>query len=356
MSNTPSHVYTVIWQSATPHESEWVDEIFGPYVKDHVTDTKHEVVLDNAILIDAFLDCHDIRYYERFRGKNSYLVHFLDENFEGRYQEIYSNFRGVFRCFWADVFNTKYVMKLPLGYCNGMSGADRTIPLATERKYLWSFAGQLSKSSRPDMAKALLSIEPHFLFSTDNVPGLTFFNNLHGKPKRLAPADFSELLLQSIFSPCPMGNVNAECFRLYEALECGSIPIVEKRMTLDYYRDLLGEHPIPTVRSWGEARSLIQKLLRNPDEMNTLQQRCVKWWEAYKATYREEVGDFLSTRMVDTAPINAPIMTKKYSMPGWRVLELLRHHDANAFFRRVNRQTARLLKQGKLRVAHRPAK
>lgn len=55
-------------------------------------------------------------------------------------------------------------------------------------------------------------------------------------------------MLDSIFSPCPQGNVLLETPRVYEALQCGSIPIVERRLTLDYYKQLLGPHPLPTVR------------------------------------------------------------------------------------------------------------
>ena len=346
--------YTAIWQAPNPHEREWIEEIFGPFFKEQVTDGKHELVLDNAILFDAFVYCNDVKYYEQFRGKNAFLVHFLDENFEGLYEEIYRNFLGVFRCHWSNVFNEKYVRKMPLGYSNGMGRAGRAIEPASTRKYVWSFAGQIAKSSRPDMVKALLPVKPYFLSGTDDISGLTFLSREDREPKLLTPSDFSDLLLQSTFSPCPMGNVQLECFRLYEALECGSIPIVEKRLTMDYFRELLGEHPIPTVRSWPEARTFIQQMLGNAGEIDALQERCLSWWDGYKQSYREQVIEFVSRRAADPEPVQGPIMGKAYSIPGWRAVELLRHHDANAVMRRVRKQVTRVLRQGKLRVAHRP--
>ncbi len=346
--------YTAIWQSPNPHEREWIEEIFGPLIDQQVTDGKHELVLDDCILLDAFVYSYDVAYYERFRGKNAFLVHFLDENFEGRYEAIYRNFRGVFRCHWADVFNPKYVMKLPIGYCSGMARAGRRIVPASERKYLWSFVGQAAKSTRPDMAKALSGVEPHFLFSTDDVSGLVFLSPDGGKPRRLPASESSQILFQSAFSPCPMGNVQVESFRLYEALEGGSIPIVEKRWTLDYFRMLLGEHPIPTVRSWAEARALIKRLAADPAGVDALQERCLAWWEAFKRAYRQEAHDFIRRRAGDAVPVREPIMTRKYALPGWRMVELLRHHDANAFVRRLQRQMSRVLRQGRLRIAHRP--
>src|SRR5215470_19577047 len=98
-------------------------DLWGFFFKARVTDGKHELVLDNAILLDAFVYCNDVKYYDQFRGKNAFLIHFLDENFEGRYEVIYSNFLGVFRCHWSNGFNARYVRKMPLCYSNGMSRA-----------------------------------------------------------------------------------------------------------------------------------------------------------------------------------------------------------------------------------------
>jgi hypothetical protein len=353
-NKSPLASYTAIWQSPNPREREWIEEIFGPFFNSQVTDGKHELVLDDAILFDAFVYCNNVSYYEQFRGKNAYLVHFLDENFEGRYEEIYRSFRAVFRCHWSNAFNEKYVKKMPLGYSNGMGRAERPIGSASQRKYVWSFAGQLAKSSRPDMAKALLPIQPYFLAGTDDVSGLTFLSKEDREAKRLTPQGFSNLLFDSTFSPCPMGNVQLECFRPYEALECGSIPIVERRLTLDYFHELLGEHPIPTVRSWPEARHFIERMLQRPSEIDALQDRCLSWWDNYKRNYREQLVELIGERAGDPTPVNEPIMRTIYSIPGWRIVELLRHHDANAVVRRVQKQVFRLLRQGKLRVAHRP--
>ena len=254
--------YTAIWQAQRPNEDDWIKEILGPLVSDHITDTRHEVVLDNAILLDAFICSYDPSYYERFKGKNAFLIHFLDEGYAGRY-EIYKNFRGVIRCFWSDVFDERYVMKMPLGYCRGLGRGGAAVLPSTQRKYVWSFVGESGKATRPDAIHALTGLEQHFLLSTGSPARDSGAGPGGGAPQRLGPREFSQLLSNTIFAPCPMGNVNIECFRTYEALEWGAIPIVEKRWGLDYYRKLLGEHPMPTVRSWSEARRMAQALMRN---------------------------------------------------------------------------------------------
>jgi hypothetical protein len=343
--------YTVIWQSDRHASREWVDEVFAPYISEHIYDGKRELVLDNSILVDDFVYARPLEYYARFRGKNAFLAHFQDETYELGL-DVYSNFQGVFRAFWADIFNSRYIMKLPVGYTCGTRGNGITAP-ATQRKYLWSFLGDVNKSSRLDMARELLRVEPHFLFPTDKVPGLTVYNRTSKGPRRFSREFCAEVMSQSVFAPGPMGNVHAECYRPFEALESGTIPILEKRLTLDYYRTLLGDHPIPTVRSWAEARHLISEFAKTPARLDDLQTQCIEWWRDFKKTYTAEVGCFLAERSAGEIPAQSELVTPWGTTKTWRIIELLRHHDSRALFRRIRKQTDRLLTQGKFRVAYR---
>jgi len=152
-----------------------------------------------------------------------------------------------------------------------------------------------------------------------------------------------------------MGNVHLETYRPYEALECGTIPILEKRLTIDYYRELWGDHPVPTVRSWKEAHSFIRHMLENPTELDVLQQRCTTWWKLYKLQLSQDMGEFLHRRSAATGPtLLEDVVLPKYHRPGWKVRELLRHHDSHAFVRRISRQVTRVLSSGKLRTVPRP--
>jgi hypothetical protein len=180
------------------------------------------------------------------------------------------------------------------------------------------------------------------------------FNRTVDKPRRYSPPEYTNILLESIFAPSPMGNAHIECYRVYEALECGSIPIVEKRLTLDYYRRLLGDHPFPAVSSWGQAHTLLRGFLKNPAEMDRLQDRCMEWWRKYKLVYSQQVADFLTQRSHPEAEPVHEVASAVHKFPGWSTLELMRHHDLNALSRRVIRQAKRLISSGKLREAYRP--
>jgi hypothetical protein len=345
--------FTAIWQSDNPHR-DWIGEVFGPLISQHVYDGKRELVLENVLLIDDFVYARDISYYARFRGKNAYLIHFMDEFYEIGI-DVYENFRGVFRAFWSKSFQSKYLMSLPVGYNKGMQRSIEPKP-AVDRKYLWSFVGGVDKGSRPGMASALARVEPHFLFATDDVPGMVMHNSLGTKKRWFSARDCEGFLQESAFAPSPMGNANLECYRVYEALEAGSIPIVEKRLTLDYYRTLLGQHPMPTVASWHDAKKLIHKAVQDPLQMNIMQKECMDWWAGYKTAYTANAGEFLAERSASGEQAARPFLSAWGRSPFWQPTELLRHHDLGAFMKRLRILSGRVLTQGKLRVAHRSSR
>jgi hypothetical protein len=313
-----------------------------------VLDGKHEVVLDNAILFDSFVYSRDPAYYEKFRGKNVFLVHLSDEFFELGYDR-YLPFKGVFRTMWSNVFNPRHVMQLPLGYSINMVPSDVK---ASERRYAWSFVGDAEKTSRPDALLALSSIEPHLSFSSTEVPGITFFRATTKGKKKIPREDFVRYLGQSAFAPAPMGNGSLESCRIYDALVCGAIPIIERRMTLNYFKHLLGDHPLPTVTSWSEACRLMKKLLRDPKKMDELQQQCADWWKHHQDTVTEGIGRFLEERSKATDAL-VPLQSRLPLIPYWNYFELIRHHNFSALNRRFVRQFTRLFRDRKWRVAHR---
>jgi hypothetical protein len=349
--STEAGVYTAIWQIPGLGEEDWIREIFGSSLGRWIIDTEHKVVGDRVILFDRHCNAKDPAYYAKFRGRDAFLMDLTDENYDFR-PELYSNFRGVFRFYWSDVFQTNTVHFLPLGYTHTLAVPKKPLVEASQRQYVWSFLGQINKSSRPEMIQAMTRLEPHLFFATDEMPGITMWNRNDKGQRYYSPTQNTEIMVDSIFAPCPMGNVNLECYRIYEALECGAIPIVEKRMTLDYFGGLWGEHPIPTVSSWSDARKLVHNILSRPEELNLLQARCLQWWKWYKHQLSQGVEDFISRRSIDPQLLVVrDIVLPKYELPGWKLVELLRHHDRHALLRRFKRQARRLLIDRKLRIS-----
>lgn len=343
--------YVGIWQDPGGAHDPWLNAIFGDVLSESVADGNREVVRDGAILFDHFVTSNKDDYYSKFRGLNAFLVDTLDEFYDFD-PKIYANFRGVIRMYWSDVFRPERVRILPLGPGGiEISGVGASEP-ATSRQYVWSFLGQINKSSRPEMAYALGKVEPHLLFATDNLPGVAMWNRGAGGPRRYSRSESAAILGDSIFAPCPMGNANMECFRVYEALELGTIPVLEKRRRLDYFTNLWGEHPVPAFDSWKEAARWMGAMLERPGEIDALQSRCVEWWRSYKKSYSVSLGEFLAECSARDGVAKAEdYVYPKFSRPAWQIRELLRHHNAGALRRRVMLQLKRLRKRGRFRIS-----
>lgn len=303
-------------------------------IEEHVVDGGHEIVLDNCLLVDCFIHSRPTDYYERFRGKNAWLFHLSDETYEGGY-DAYSSFRGVFRNYWSGSFSRPRVMQLPLGYTAGLNRRAANLGTA-QRRYLWSFLGAAQKTSRPEMIRALLPLGPKFTHITDSGPDV----------RSLGRDEYQQILRDSVFVPAPMGNVNLDSFRLYEALELGAIPLLEKRIGLDYFARLLGEHPLPAFGNWNQAAEFIRTVRGDRQTLDELQKECVGWWTSYKERLRERIRSFL---LLEPEQGRRSYVSPWQSVPGWQYAQLLRHHSLPAVSRRIRRQVQRLGKRGRFR-------
>lgn len=283
ITNIQSEEISLIWQiSDSCWEWDWVREIFQNVDYREIKDGNFTIVKDRAIIVIGHSDKLD-GYLSQFKSKNyTYgIVHIADETYSNPTQS-YENAAFVYRNYW----HKKYVVQpqvkcFPLGYKTGFwKNYPKQIKEARNRKYTWSFAGQINKSTRQDMISNLKKISKHFIYETQSF----------ADPQALSTEKYRNLLLDSIFVPCPRGFWNLDSFRVYEALECGCIPIVEKQ-PLDYFTKFYGNHPFLSVNSWNEAPSLLQHLLNHPELLEQVQKDCYKWWKEYKRNLQNEVAE-----------------------------------------------------------------
>ena len=88
----------------------------------------------------------------------------------------------------------------------------------------------------------------------------------------------SQILSSTKFIPCPNGFVHPETYRVYEALECGCIPIVEN--AYNYYDRLFPNNPFVKIDKWQEAKLLINEWKET--QVLKKQSECTVWWNKYK--------------------------------------------------------------------------
>jgi hypothetical protein len=308
-------------------ETDWFTFLLSDVVDEVVVDTEYSLTDGPAIHVVSANEV-PLRsrsgYFERCRANSDdlTLLHASDEWYAGDYRE-YRHFDRVIRNHRTWLVRGPGICSIPVGYPNGLAGPDRLTP-ANERKYLWSFKGEV-KASRIEMVEALRGVEPCFVRDSKDGPWLT-------------ADEYRALLLDSVFLPCPMGNVVAETWRLYEALEFGCIPIVEKRLFIDYYRGLLGAEPFLRVGKWREAGPLMRELVAAPDELLRLQRTTVAWWAETKERVKREVTAFMrgSSHSADLIAFSRrPRIRIPEVHACLRLVELLRHQNAGSVARRL---------------------
>ena len=124
-----------------------------------------------------------------------------------------------------------------------------------------------------------MDIEPFFCHKTEK------FDR-----KIISVEEMSEVLSLTEFIPCPNGFVHPETYRLYEALECGCIPIVES--TYQYYDRLFPNNPFIKVNKWSDARPIIKGWEKN--QIKKKREECEIWWNERK----DKIQNFIRDKII----------------------------------------------------------
>ncbi len=273
-------------------ETDWILEFLSDFDIRVIEDCKYEQFIDNSIIVISISP--DDKEYEQYFAKlrdlnyNFGVIHLGDEIYSIPCN-FYAKSNFVLRNYWHKKYATlENVHTIPLGYKRGFWQDGKKISHDSfHREYVWSFAGQIEdKPSRQEMISSLSRIPNCFVFET-----FAFAD-----PNALTAIEYRNVLLNSIFVPCPRGFWNLDSFRIYEALECGCIPIVEKG-PIDYFAKFLGAHPFPTVTSWSDAQKIIQDLQQDPLQREQLRCQCEQWWLDYKFNMKIHVHDIIKEQL-----------------------------------------------------------
>ena len=125
----------------------------------------------------------------------------------------------------------------------------------------------------------MLEIKPNFV---------KYFPDWNNK-EQLSEKEYIDLLLDSIFCPCPGGN-NIETYRFYEALECGCIPVYTE------LPEILKDSNIPMImktETWNKVAEVMNFLLTNPSVMNDYHSKLMSWWISYKNKLKLQIDKWL---------------------------------------------------------------
>ena len=253
---------------------KWFFEILGNVKYKVIEDEQQIESEDTIIIIDSSVEKKKIFYKNlKLICSQIFLIHLGDESGTNDLSEGYDNCAFVWRTFCTNrYFGHPKVSCIPIGYKSGTLLKKQ----AEERKFIWAFIGTQHRSSRHDLLFQLSDINPFYCHKTPKFD------------QKIIDADeMSKILSSTIFAPCPNGFVHPETYRLYEALECGCIPIVEN--TYKYYERLFPSNPFLKVDKWVEAKSIIKKW--NNDTIKQKQKECNEWWNNYKDQLKKMISN-----------------------------------------------------------------
>jgi hypothetical protein len=296
-------------------EVDWVCHLLGDFDVRHILDTSYSRIDRNAILVLSGQlqgeEQHVRDYVRRFRdaGLPVGIIHLSDE-WHTAPISFYKDASFILRNYYRpEVMGNRDCHYFGLGYRSGFA-SRAVVKDIRDRAYTWAFAGAL-KGSRTIMLDNARKIPGGRYYLTDGA-----FRPAEGA-QPLSVNEYSELLCNAVFGLCPRGNRSLDCFRLYEALEAGCIPIVEDSGGANEWWDLLspfscfrirgwrhsvwseslkhlfhggywlkayGDCPWPTINHWQNLRVLLKRV-----DVERTSERVRVWWATYKQRLRESI-------------------------------------------------------------------
>jgi len=254
------------------NSDKWIYHLLEKIKYKIIENEKELETNDILIIVDSSVE-KKAEFYGKLRliCSKIFLIHLGDEAGRKDLEQIYNDCNFVWRTFCSNkYFDNKKVACLPIGYKSGVKLEKEE----NNRKFKWAFLGTPHKSSRHDLLFQLSDVDPSFSHKTRE-----FDNQI------IEVKEMNNILSSTTFIPCPNGFVHPETYRLYEALECGCIPIVEN--SYKYFDRMYPNNPFLKIDKWLDAKNLINSW--NSGQIKKKQEECRLWWTGYKKILQNSI-------------------------------------------------------------------
>lgn len=182
------------------------------------------------------------------------------------------------------------------------STAFRMSP-SSGRKYAFNaIFSQSTSLGRKQLAKLLESHKSNRTLVTFQSMAKEWTNDVNAAHTEQLPTDtYMAVVLDSVFTLSPAGH-NPECFRLFEAVEAGSIPVlVEKDMQITSYKrhpcwkalQHWHDAPVLVLDSWDDLYPTVERLMGDPAALDEMQVNLRLWYDEFMAMVVGEFEEFL---------------------------------------------------------------
>ena len=177
--------------------------------------------------------------------------------------------------------------QFPLGYVKGFLSGNASNNLVMnkmdKRQISCSFVGQL-KSDRVEMCSIFSKMPNCFIKPVDNNW------NINALP--CSPGDMFQLYYNSVFVPIGRGYISLDCFRIYEAIVSGAIPVIvgSVQEIVDTFNYAGNPPTIVQAESWDKAYGICSALLLNINELQAMQDKNIVWWKYQLDSIRNKIS------------------------------------------------------------------
>ena len=217
------------------------------------------------------------------------VLHLSDEfgNDDIRFYEK-ASVKAVIRNYWRSDLKQygDKVLLIPLGYANGRSNTDKS-PSFDKRANIWGFAGSADRNGRLEALSKLRAVTPNAEYTKGE----------WSQPNMLDGPGYCEMLRNAKFTPCFRGSKALESYRLYEAMEHGTIPVYvpsESIHTEDELKELFPVHPFVGIPSWDHAAQILPVLAQQTEVMDKHKNVIRDWWANKKAETKQKIAQLYS--------------------------------------------------------------
>jgi hypothetical protein len=276
----------------TTNQFEYITKVLFKNVEhiNHFDNKEYKTYLNNSIIIYPNMipeNSNEMKQYlETYKSLNyNYILfHLGDEIYHNNY-DYYLDAKHVFRFYYNWNITYTNVTTPAMGFISGYMNNGEKINLSKNRNVLVTFIGEL-KHDRQLLVNSLSGVENKIVHCTHS----------WGDPNQFTFDKVIDIYKRTIFAPIPKGySDRGEGCRPYEALEWGCIPILKKVNGLDFYKHVLGEHPLPSVNEWNELPELMNKLIN--EDIDNLIIKVNNWWTNFKENLSKEISNIVIKKL-----------------------------------------------------------
>lgn len=295
------------WIDTSCYEYDWIIDKLSN-IPSMLIENKTSCPTPNAVIIaNELISKQDLlEEYDKYSIPYS-LIHLSDEYLDDIYTSYQSSScKQIFRNYYHPQFDNDNHSKILTFGIGPKADFWKNIEITNidtliktpfdKRPYQWSFAGYLKKSDRLLICNLFTSFQPYFVHETQG-----FHCGI------LDTETYRDILLQSKFVLCPIGNCSLDTFRIYEACEAGAIPVTLYsnvnqpfiRHVRNYWEHIFGKNKtLPWVvnSSWEQNVQMVKYLLNNPHIYHRIQHELIHFWKEYKLILKNTFTDILWNR------------------------------------------------------------